>query len=117
MTTADGSPRLPGFVLLNEFSGRGLLVGGLSVVVLVSALAVVLVQHHVRHLETQLAESLVEVQALTHERGRLILEKHHLTALARVERIAKDELNLRERLPDKRGETIVLSSQHSVETP
>ncbi|MDR9499277.1 MAG: cell division protein FtsL [Hydrogenovibrio sp.] len=109
MTTADGSPRLPGFVSLTRFSGRGLLVGGLSAVVLVSALAVVLVQHHVRHLETRLAQAIVQEQALIHDRGRLVLEKHHLTALARVERKAKTELQLRSRLPDTRGQTIVLS--------
>ena len=109
MTTADGSPRLPGFASLTQLSGRGLLVGGLSAVVLVSALAVVLVQHHVRHLETQLAQAIVQEQTLIHDRGRLVLEKHHLTALARVERKAKTELQLRSRLPDSRGQTIVLT--------
>lgn len=99
---ANGRARItrPGAVV-------GLMLGAL----LVSALAVVFLQHHVRHMETQLAQAMEAQQALMHEQGRLRLEKHHLTALARVEQIAKQQLGLHHRRqgPSQPAQVIVLS--------
>lgn len=63
-------------------------------VVFVSLVAIVQLQHQVRHLETLYAQALKHQVYLQEEQGKLKLEKHHLTALARVERIATKKLKM-----------------------
>lgn len=55
---------------------------------------IVQVQHQVRHLETRYAKALQAEVDLHEEFGKLTLEQHHLTALARVEDIAHSQLNM-----------------------
>lgn len=57
-------------------------------------LAIILIQHQIRHLETRFAQTLQKETVLKEDWGKLNLELHHLTALARVEKIAKERLNL-----------------------
>lgn len=55
---------------------------------------IVQVQHQVRHLETHYAKALQKEVDLHQEFGKLTLELHHLTALARVEEIAVTQLHM-----------------------
>lgn len=72
---------------------------GLFAFLLLSLLAailvvVVLLQHHIRHLETSYYESLMLQKQLDEEWGRLMLEKTHLSSPSRVERVAREQLNM-----------------------
>lgn len=62
--------------------------------VALSLIAIIQLQHHIRHLETQYAQSLKKEVSLKEEWGKLKLEKHHLTALARVEELARQQLGM-----------------------
>lgn len=55
---------------------------------------IVQVQHQIRHTQTMYAESLKEQVSLQEHWRKLTLEKHHLTALARVENLAKKKLEM-----------------------
>lgn len=63
-------------------------------IICLSGVLIVQVQHKVRHLETEYSISLLNRVILHEEKGKLLLEKHHLTALSRVEMIAKDRLKM-----------------------
>lgn len=72
---------------------------GLFAFLLLSLLAIilvliVLVQHKVRHLETSYYQGLQTQAKLDEEWGRLMLEKSHLSSPARVERVARDTLQM-----------------------
>ncbi len=72
---------------------------GLFAFLLLSLLAIilvliVLVQHKVRHLETSYYQGLQEQAKLDEEWGRLMLEKSHLSSPGRVERVARDTLQM-----------------------
>jgi len=73
---------------------RGLFLFILWLILLVSLVAIVKVEHQVRGLETQYYQVLKEALKANEESGRLRLEKEHLTAPARVEYIAKTEMNM-----------------------
>lgn len=55
---------------------------------------IVLIQHKVRHLETAYYQGLQQQEQLNEEWGRLMLEKSHLAAPSRVERIAREQLDM-----------------------
>lgn len=86
--------KLPSLRQFKKFNWQGFFVPMLVVILVASLIAIVEVQHQVRHLETQVAQSLKKQVALHQEFGKLTLEKHHLTALARVEYLAKTQLNM-----------------------
>lgn len=72
---------------------------GLFAFLLLSLLAVilvliVLVQHKVRHLETSYYQGLQAQAKLDEEWGRLMLEKSHLSSPGRVERVARENLQM-----------------------
>jgi len=73
---------------------RGLFLFVLVLFVLGSLVAISNVEHQVRALESQYYLSLKQALKANEEWGRLRLEKEHLTAPARVEHIAKTELNM-----------------------
>ncbi|PIQ06161.1 MAG: cell division protein FtsL [Piscirickettsiaceae bacterium CG_4_9_14_3_um_filter_43_564] len=88
-------------------------------VLVISMIAIVEVQHQVRHLETQVAQSLKKQVTLHQELGRLTLEKHHLTALARVEYLAKTQLNMTlEKSPKRQNfQIIFLEKNNATDEP
>ncbi len=86
--------RFPKPTHLNGFKWRGLFLFILVVLVLASLVGVVRVQHEIRHLETQYYLSLKEAVTAHEEWGRLQLEKKFLTAPARVEQVARTQLNM-----------------------
>ena len=73
---------------------RGLFLFILLVFLLSSLVAIVKVEHQIRALETQYYNVLKQGLKANEESGRLRLEKEYLTAPARVEYIAKTELNM-----------------------
>lgn len=81
-----------------------------------SLILIIQVQHKVRHLETRYAKALQAEVDLREEFGKLTLEQHHLTALARVEDIARTRLHmtLDKTLQGHNEQTIFLSP---VQTP
>lgn len=78
-----------------ELKWRGLFWFGVTVIVVALAIAVVALQHKIRHLETDYYNALKMQQTLHSEWGKLQLEQSHLTARARVQQIAEQKLNLR----------------------
>ena len=85
------SPTSP---LLNLFTwGHAFVLTFLSLICVITVVIVQL-QHNVRHLETQYSKSLRDRVVLHEEKGRLLLEKYHLTALSRVEVEVKEKLNM-----------------------
>lgn len=69
--------------------------------------AIVQVQHSIRHTETEYYHALQKTLAAREEWGRLMLEKMHLSAPARVEQIAQSRLQM----------TLDISpSRHNLET-
>ncbi len=77
------------------FKWRGFFLFSLLFVVLLSMLAIIQVQHEIRHTETEYYLALQNKIKAKEEWGRLTLEKMHLTAPARVEQIAQTELNMK----------------------
>ncbi len=73
---------------------RGLFLFILVLFIVGSLVAISKVEHQVRILESQYYQSLKLALKANEEWGRLRLEKEHLTAPARVEHIAKTELNM-----------------------
>lgn len=53
-----------------------------------------MLQHQVRHLETERYFLSQQKNKLEQQWGQLLLEKDHLSALGRVDRIAKEELDM-----------------------
>lgn len=86
--------KLPSLRQFKTINWQGFFALFLLGVLVTSLIAIIEVQHQVRHLETQVAQSLKKQVALRQEFGKLTLEKHHLTALARVEYIAKNQLKM-----------------------
>jgi cell division protein FtsL len=78
-----------------ELKWRGLFWFGAMVIAIALAVAVIALQHKIRHLETDYYNALKARQALYSEWGKLQLEQSHLTARARVQQIAEQKLNLR----------------------
>jgi cell division protein FtsL len=73
---------------------RGLFLFILVLFLLASLVAISKVEHQIRALETQYYQVLKQALKANEESGRLQLEKEHLTAPARVEYVAKTELNM-----------------------
>lgn len=73
---------------------RGFFLFSLIIIVLVSLLAIVKVQHQIRHIETDYYLALQNKIQAQEEWGRLTLEKMHLSAPARVEQIAQTKLDM-----------------------
>lgn len=86
--------KLPSLSQFKSLNWKGFFVPLILVVLVASAVAIIEVQHQIRHLETQVAQALKKQVTLRQEFGKLTLEKHHLTALARVEYLAKTQLNM-----------------------
>ncbi|WP_044407062.1 cell division protein FtsL [Thiomicrospira microaerophila] len=59
----------------------------------------ILLQHHIRHLETQIFNATQAKAQLDEEWGRLMLEKSHLSAPGRVESMARDKLGMQASKP------------------
>mgnify|MGYP000060267485 CR=1 FL=1 len=112
------SQKLPRLNRLSKANLGGFLTFSLLMVILVSMVAIVLVQHQVRHLETQYAQAMQREVMLQEEQGKLILEKHHLTALARVEHLARTRLQMTlEKSPFKeKAQTIILEKRDAAST-
>lgn len=73
---------------------RGFFLFSLLIIVLLSLLAIIKVQHKIRYIETDYYLALQDKIQAKEEWGRLTLEKMHLSAPARVERIAQSKLNM-----------------------
>ena len=86
--------RLPKPTHLMVFKWRGFFVFSLLVLTLLSLLAIIQVQHHIRHIETDYYLALKKQIEAKEEWGRLSLEKMHLSAPARVEYIAQSQLGM-----------------------
>lgn len=86
--------RFPKPTHLKDFKWRGLFLFILIMLVIVSLVAIVSVQHNIRTLEAQYYHSLKQSLNAAEESGRLRLEKEHLTAPARVDQIARNQLNM-----------------------
>jgi len=74
---------------------------GLALLVLVSAMGVVYAKFASRKLFVELEGLRGQVVAEEVEWGRLLLERSTLAAHARVERIARDDLHLRQPRPEE----------------
>ena len=81
---------------------------GLAVAVLSSALGVVLVQHEVRKLFVESQELIREQDRLDVEWGMLQLEEGAWGTAVRVERVARERLQMR--MPD-RNEMVIIERQ------
>jgi cell division protein FtsL len=79
---------------LIRFSPAGLFAFILLLILALTGLAQVWMQHHLRHLETAYYEQLQLKSKLTEDWGRLMLEKSHLSSPSRVERNAREELDM-----------------------
>jgi len=73
---------------------RGLFLFIFVILIVGGLVAISKVEYEVRMLESQYYQALKLAVKADEERGRLRLEKQHLTAPARVEHIAKTELNM-----------------------
>ncbi len=78
----------------NHWNLPGLFALGLLSLILVTMIAIVIVQHNIRGLETIYAEKITTQSQQHEEWGKLSLEKHHLSAPARVEQIAREKLGM-----------------------
>jgi cell division protein FtsL len=83
---------LPGF---SAFWSWGVLLWAFVLAaILISALLVVWVKHHIRLASTELHKAVSQEYALQVEAGRLELEYNHLLSNSRVELTAKDKLSM-----------------------
>lgn len=80
---------------LNIFNGQRFFALMLLVIICLIAVTIIQLQHKVRHLETQYAKSIHDRVVLNEDKGKLLLEKYHLTALAKVEIVAKEKLQMK----------------------
>lgn len=87
-------------------NGKPAIAGGLSVAIIASALAVVYSQHRSRELFVELQQLERERAELDTEWGRLELEQSTWATQGRIERIARERLNMR--LPDFEKARIVV---------
>lgn len=78
-----------------------LLTLGLLIAVLVSAFGVIQVTYQTRVQFARLESLRLEGQRLEEEWGRLLLEESAFSSPARVERLARDELDMAEPEPDQ----------------
>ncbi len=101
---------LPGSRQFNLFNWQRTIALLLLGIICFLFILIVQVQHQVRHLETRYANALQKEVELHQDFGKLTLELHHLTALARVEEVATKQLNLTiDKAPDKNNvQTIFL---------
>lgn len=88
------SQKLPSSSRFTSWNWRGFFALLLLFMTFLSFIAIIQVQHQIRHLETRYAAALQKQVVLQEELGKLKLEKHHLTALARVEEVARTQLNM-----------------------
>lgn len=86
--------KLPYSSWFSSVNWRGFFALILLLVIFLSFIVIIQLQHQIRHLETQYAKALQQEVALQEELGKLKLEKHHLSALARVEDLARTELHM-----------------------
>lgn len=86
--------RFPKPTHLPTIKWRGFFLLGLLFTVLALFVAIILVQHEIRHTETEYSHALQKNIQAREEWGRLMLEKMHLTAPARIEQIAGSRLNM-----------------------
>ncbi len=87
-------------------TGTPVIAGVLSLAITVSALAVVYSQHRSRELFVELQQLERERAALDTEWGRLELEQSTWATQGRIERLAREQLNMR--LPDFEQARIVV---------
>ena len=78
-------------------------------------MAISKVEHQVRALETQYYQALKQALKANEESGRLRLEREHLMAPARVEYIAKTQLNMT--LDKSNYQTIYLIEKNALQEP
>ena len=88
--------------------GRFLLISALWVAVLLSALAVVHTTQRSRELTAQLGAAQKLRDELRFEQERLLLEKGAWSAYGRIERVAREELNMHVPAP---GERVIVTEQ------
>jgi cell division protein FtsL len=86
--------RFPKPTHLAPFKWRGFFIFSLGVTVLICLVAIIQVQHQIRHTETEYYRALQKNIQAREEWGRLMLEKMHLSSPARVERIAQSRLHM-----------------------
>jgi len=78
------------------FNRQLLPVAMLYLLVILSALAVIYLKHFTRITHAKLQKQVVISQGLVEEKGKLLLEKSTFTADARVEQVAREQLNMRQ---------------------
>lgn len=98
-------PSKPG--QFRRLNWSGLFAFLLLTLIAVTWVLIVLMQHHIRHMETRYYEGLTQLNQLDEEWGRLMLEKNHLSSPGRVERVAKEQLHMQ---PPTEAEAIILPS-------
>jgi cell division protein FtsL len=86
--------RFPKPTHLTPFKWRGFFLFGLLGLILLSLIGIISVQHQIRHLETDYYHALQQTIQAQEEWGRLMLEKTHLSAPARVEQLAQSKLGM-----------------------
>lgn len=86
--------RFPEPTHLKDFKWRGFFLFLLVMLVCASLLAIVYVQHQIRHVESRYYHSLQQTLVAKEEWGRLMLEKKHLTSPIMVEQVAKQKLGM-----------------------
>jgi cell division protein FtsL len=90
---------LPGF---SAFWSWGVLLWAIVLAsILISALLIVWVKHHIRLVSTELHQAVKQEYSIQVETGRLELEYNHLLSNARVEQIAKEKLAMQALTPDR----------------
>lgn len=89
-----GQRLLPHDFDLSKFSLTGLVLPILLFLIFCLFFALIQVQHQIRHLQTNYAQALQMQLQQQESWSKLTLEKHHLTALARVQKLAQTKLNM-----------------------
>jgi len=110
--------RFPKPTHLMVIKWRGFFLFSLIIIVLMSLLAIIKVQHEIRHIETDYYLALQNKIQAREEWGRLTLEKMHLSAPARVEQIAQSKLNMTLEKSVEKGnlQTIYLKNSDKVDS-
>ncbi|UQB42632.1 cell division protein FtsL [Thiomicrospira microaerophila] len=85
----------------NRFNLAGLFAFLLLCILAAMIGVTILLQHHIRHLETQNFIASQQKLELDEEWGRLMLEKNHLSSPGRVESIARERLNMQQPKPEQ----------------
>lgn len=119
-----GMRALPNLFRLSFFNWTGSFAPIFLLVIFILFLLIVLTQHQVRHLQTRYAQALQQKVLLEETLGKLTLEKHHLTASARVQAIAQTKLSMQYKTSEnsqiillEKSKNSTMGSEASTPTP